>query len=187
MLLDKLIDGDNEIFLALLRVQPRSFEVSRHQNSAEVRSQPSLASLDCESVFTGGRAPVVGVVSLLRCRTKARGIKRKSPHRAGVSEFLAAGVSSHYFSSPDSSLRGPTGAAVMDRYIHRGITGMKKEENHLKGSSSSIIFLLHRDYSHTEPKGKHTRLINHTYCCTHLNVHFSVQFGLCNNAQFALK
>lgn len=110
------------------------------KNSAEVRSQPSLAFLDCESVFTGGRAPVVGVVSLLRCRTKAGGIKRKSPHRAGVSEFLAAGVSSHYFSSPDSSLRGPTGAAVMDRYIHWGITGMKKEENHLKGSSSSIIF-----------------------------------------------
>lgn len=96
---------------------------------------------------------------------------------ARVSEFLAACVSSHYFSSLNSSLRAPTGASMMDRYILWGITGTKKEENHQEGSPSSIIlflFPLYRDYSHMELKGKPIRLINHTYRAqiwTRISVH----------------
>ncbi len=35
------------------------------------------------------------------------GVKRKSPHRVGLFEFLAAGVSSHYFFSPVSPSKTP--------------------------------------------------------------------------------
>lgn len=55
------------------------------------------------------------------------GIKRKSPCRVGVSEFNAARVRSHYFSSYDFSLWAPTGRAVMDRYIPWRLTGMKQK------------------------------------------------------------
>lgn len=110
-----------------------------------------------------------------------------SSNRVRVSEFLAASVSSHYFSSHDFSLRGPTGATMMDRYILRGITGMRKEEITKKGVHLQSFISLHRDYYHTEPKGKATRLINHTYCAHILSMCFGVSFSLYNNVLFALK
>lgn len=160
MLLDKLRDRDDAIW-PKLSAQPASLKFLRSLCQVPKRlprcdhNPPS--PLDSESVVTGGRVPVVRVVSLERWRTeKGWGVKRKSPHRVGVFEFPAAGVSSHYFSSPDSSLQDPTGMSVMDRYILLGITGMKKEENNQRGSPSSIIFSLHRDYSHMELKGRLT-------------------------------
>lgn len=109
----------------------------------------------CWSVITtlsfgiARRWSLEGVSLLLGCslwRKTTVGVSRGS--WMGVSEFLAGGVSSHYFSFLDSSLWGPTGSAVMDRYILWGITGMKKEggkKNHQRESSSSFILSLHMD------------------------------------------
>lgn len=114
MLLDKLIEEDNVIWLEL-SAEPGAFEVSQH-SVAQCRVAKRLLMCDhtrltpfwgCESTVTGGRVPVVRGLSLERHRTKVVGDEeeeRTPSHRVRVSEFLAASVSSHYFSSHDSSL-----------------------------------------------------------------------------------
>lgn len=121
-----------------------------------------LLPLDYEWVVTRGCVPVVGVGVFW----SATGLKwwdkgRKSPPIVGESLNSSQPVRALIISPPS---RGPTGAAVMDRYILWGITGMKKGENNQKGSPSSIIFFSsHRDYSHLGLKGKPTLLINHDH------------------------
>lgn len=134
-----------------------------------------LLPLDCETVVTGGRVHVDRVVSPVR--TGAWGfLKRKSPRWVGVSEFLAGSVSSHYFSFPDSSLWGPTGLAVMDRYSLWGITGTKKEENSPKrGVHPQSSF--HCTGTAAELKGKSCLAHKSQSLCTNLNVHFTVSSG----------
>lgn len=108
---------------------------------------------------------------------KRWGINRKRPCLAGVVGFLAAGVSSHYF----SSLRGPTGTTLMDRYILGGIAGTNIKR---KRSLSSIITSFHDGgivlLTHGAERQTHLS-------CTHWDVYFSVHFGLRNNIPFALK
>lgn len=77
----------------------------------------------------------------------AGALKRKIPQ--WVSKFLAGSVGPHYSSLPDSSLRGPTGSALIDRYILRNHWHEERRNPAIGGKHLQSFFSssssLHRD------------------------------------------
>jgi len=110
--------------LALWSVSAHCCAVPSTQKAAEVRSQASVA-VGTWDIGHWRAWPCRHGCTFAAYHDWSQRINGKSPCRARVCESSSNGVSSHYFPSP----WGPTGAAMMDRYILQGITGMKKEKN----------------------------------------------------------
>lgn len=157
------------------------------QKAAEVRSQPSLAFLDCLSVVTGGRVPVVREVSLERCRTKAGRDKEEEPpqsrslwmpySRCELSLFLFP-----WFLPPRPHRQGHDGQVhSLRNHWHE-----KRRKSPKRASVLKHFFIARVLHSYGAERKITLCLINHTFCAQ-LPMCISVHFGFRNNTLFALK
>lgn len=104
----------------------------------------------------------------------AGALKRKIPQ--WVSKFLTGSVGPHYSSLPESSLRGPTGSALIDRYILRNHWHEKRRNPTIGGGSIFNPFSFFFLYTETEtPELKSKSCLAHkSSFCSNFHVHLSV-------------
>lgn len=88
----------------------------------------------------------------------AVGLKKKIPQ--WVSKFLAGSVGPHYSSLPDSSLRGPTGSTLIDRYILRNHWHEKRRNPAVGGEHLQSFFFFTKRLKPQSWKPKAAWLIN---------------------------